>query len=239
MALERTLLKQKQPKNRNNSRKDANSMKSRADFKGTMPYVSDLFGVYQPLLRWKSRIIGDRFNQFRNAFFRILAEQARPSQRASLAVKLHGAARGLATDNGLQSPSVGSLEPVTIVSDVQPRLPSTIDCGIARLLQRDIGRNAPPDWKHLITTESMATLLERLKTIVAKPTELQNFPDIADYVQSFTEANGSSDQTLLMQSLIDKETRISSYLTFLARHKPTQLDDLFFTVPQMDDPSAA
>ncbi len=214
-------------------------MKAPADVKGIMPNTSDLFGVYQPLLRWKSRIIGNRFDKFRNALSRNLAEQARPSQRAPLQVNLDRTTRGLATDNERQSPSIGNLKPVAIVSDVQPRLPSSIDCGIARLLRRDIGSNAPRDWKRLITTESMAILLERLKIIVAKPTELQYFPDIADYVQSFTHANRSSDQTLLVQSLLDKETRISNYLTFLARHKPTQLDDLFFTVPQMDDPPAA
>jgi hypothetical protein len=214
-------------------------MKAPADVKGIMSNTSDLFGVYQPLLRWKSRIIGNCFDKFRNALSRNLAEQARPSQRTALQVDFDRTTRGLATDNRRQSPSVNNLKPVAIVSDVQPRLPSSIDCGIARLLRRDIGSNAPRDWKRLITTESMAILLEKLKIIVAKPTELQYFPDIADYVQSFTHANRSSDQTLLVQSLLDKETRISNYLTFLARHKPTQLDDLFFTVPQMDDPPAA
>jgi len=107
------------------------------------------------------------------------------------------------------------------------------------LLQRDIGSNPPRDWGRLITTESMTTRLEKLKTIVAKPAELQNFPDIADYAQSFTQANGTSDQTLLMQSLFDKEACISSYLTFLARHKPTQLNELFFTAPQADNRPAA
>ena len=213
-------------------------MKAPADVKGITPNTSDLFGVYQPLLRWKSRIIGNRFDKFRNALSRNVAEQARPSQRAPLQVDLDRTTRGLATDNGRPSPNIGNLKPVAIVSDVQPRLPSSIDCGIARLLRRDIGSNAPRDWKRLITTESMAVLLEKLKIIVAKPSELQYFPDIADYVQSFTHANRSSDQTVLVQSLLDKETRISNYLTFLARHKPTQLDDLFFTV-QMDNPPAA
>jgi len=215
-------------------------MKSRADFKDTMPYVSDLFGVYQPLLRWKSRVIGNRFDKLRNAFFRSLAEQeARPSQRAPLEVKLDGTTRGLATDTGDQAVSISDFEPITVVSEVEPHLAPTIDCGIARLLQRDIGSNPPRDWRRLITTESMTMLLEKLKTIVAKPNELQKFPDIADYVQSFTRGIDSSDPSLTMQSLLKKEARVSNFLLFLSRHKPTQLDDLFFTVPQMDNPPAA
>jgi hypothetical protein len=31
-------------------------MKSFDDYKGILPYASQLFGIYQPLLGWKSRI---------------------------------------------------------------------------------------------------------------------------------------------------------------------------------------
>ena len=215
-------------------------MKSPADFKGIMPYASELFGIYQPLGRWKFRIIGNLFDKFRNALYSNLAGQAQSSQGAPLQGQLDRVTGAeLATDTGPQAPSISDPKPVAFVSEMQPPLAPDIDCGIARLLQRDIGSNPPRDWTCLITTASMKTRLEQLKTIVAKPAELQNFPDIADYVQSFTQANGTSDQTLLMQSLFDKEACISSYLTFLARHKPTQLNELFFTAPQADNRPAA
>lgn len=215
-------------------------MKSWTDFKVILPNTSEFFGIYQPLLCWKSRIIGNRFDKFRNALSRNLADQPRSSQRAPSQLQLDRVTHAEpATDSGSQALPISDLKPVAFVSEVQPHLAPTIDCGIARLLQRDIGSNPPRDWRSVITSESMTTLLEKLKTIVAKPTELQNFPDIADYVQSFTHAIGTSDQTLLVQSLFDKEARVSGFLIFLARHKPTQLNELFFTAPQADNRPAA
>ena len=215
-------------------------MKSPSDFKGIMPNAGVLLGIHQPLRRWKFPIIGNLFDKNRNALYPNLAAQAQSSQRAPLQGQLERQSSAeLVTDTGRQAPSISDPKPVAFVSEMQPPLAPDIDCGIARLLQRDIGNNPPRDWTCLITTASMKTRLEQLKTIVAKPAELQNFPDIADYVQSFTQANGTSDQTLLMQSLFDKEACISSYLTFLARHKPTQLNELFFTAPQADNRPAA
>jgi hypothetical protein len=215
-------------------------MKSWADFKSVLPYASDLFGVFQPLLRWKSRVIDNRFENVRNGRYSNLAEQARSSQRAPLRGQLERQSSAeLATDTGRQAPSISDLNPVAFVSEVQPPLAPDIDCGIARLLQRDIGSNPPKDWRCVITTELMTMRLEKFKTIVTQPAELQKFPDIDDYVQTFAEVIGSSDQTLPVQALFEKEARICSYLTFLARHKPTQLNELFFTAPQDDNPPAS
>ena len=211
-------------------------MKSPAEFKGIMPWASDLLGIYQPLRRWAFRILGNRFEKFRNALYPYLAEQPRSSQHARLPGQLDRVTGAeLATDTGGQALTVSDPKPVAVVSDVKPPLATDIDSGIARLLQRDIGSDPPRDWTRLITTASMTTRLEKLKAIVATPEELQNFPDIADYVQSFTQAIGASDQAQLMQSLFEKEARISSYLTFLTRHKPNQLSELFFTVPQAEN----
>jgi len=215
-------------------------MKSWADLKSFLPYAIDLFGVYQPLRRWKLRIIDNLFDKFPNALYPNLAEQARSSQPAPLQGQLERETGAeLATDTVRQAPSISDPKPVAFVSEVRPPLAPTIDCGIARLLQRDVGSDPPRDWGRLITTELMTTRLEKLKTIVAKPAELQNFPDIADYVQSFTQAIATSDQAQLMQSMFDKEARLSGFLLFLARHKPTQLNEIFFTAPQAENRPAA
>ena len=63
----------------------------------------------------------------------------------------------------------------------------------------------------------------------------KTFPDVADYVQSFGQAIGSSDHTLVVQSLFEKEARVAGFLLFLARHKPSQLNELFFTASQADN----
>jgi hypothetical protein len=215
-------------------------MKSWTDFKVILPNTSEFFGIYQPLLCWKSRIIGNRFDKFRNALSRNLPYQTRSWQRAPSQVQLDRVTHAEpATNSVSQALPISDLRPDVSVSAVQPQLAPTIDCGVARLLQRDIGSNPPRDWRSLITTESMMTRLEKLKTIVAKPAELQNFPDIADYVHSFTHAIGTSDHTVLVQSLLDKEARVSSFLLFLSRHQPTQLNELFFTAPQADNCPAA
>jgi hypothetical protein len=209
-------------------------MKSWDDYKGILPYASELFGIYQPLLGWKSRITGKRFDKFRNTMYRNLAQQALSAQRAPLQVQLDRVTRAELAASGHTTLSISNLKPVIFSSEVQPHLAPTIDTGISRLLQRDIGNKPPEDWKRLITTDSMTKLLEKLKAIISKPAELQNYPDIAEYIQSFTTTLGASDQTTLVQSLFDKEARVSGYLIFLAQHSPAQLSDLFFIAPKAD-----
>jgi hypothetical protein len=210
--------------------KKTNGIKSPANLKGIMPDASEMWGIYQPLRRWKFRMIGNRFGKFRNAIYPKLAEQAWSSQHAPLQRQLNrqtGAKS--AADNGRQAPTISDPKPMAFINKAHPPLTPDIDCGIARLLQRDLGSTPPRDWGSLITTASMTTRLEKLKAIVAKPDELRNFPDIADYVQSFGQAIRSSDHTLVVQSLFEKEARIAGFLLFLARHKPSQLNEIFFT----------
>ena len=64
---------------------------------------------------------------------------------------------------------------MAFISKAPPPLTPDIDCGVAGLLQRDLGSTPPRDWGRLITTASMTTRLEKLKAIVAKPDELQDF----------------------------------------------------------------
>jgi len=213
-------------------------MKSWTDFKVILPNTNEFFGVNQPLLDWKSRIFGNRFDNFRIALICNLVNRARASRREPARVQPDRVTDAeTASDSGNQALPIKDLVPEVSGSALQPQLAPTIDCGVARLLQRDIGSNPPRDWRSVITTESMTTRLEKLKIIVAKPRELQNFPDIADYVQSFTHANAKEacDRALIVKSLLDKEARIASFLLFLSRHQPTQLNDLFFTAPHADN----
>lgn len=211
-------------------------MKSQADFKGTVPFASEILGICQPLRRWKFRMIGNRFAKLRNALYTEVAEQEWSSQGAPLPRQLDRATGAeLAADSGPQAPIISDPKPMTVVSEGRPPLAPDIDCGIARLLQRDLGSNPPREWGRLITSASMTTRLEKLKAVVAKPDELENFPDIADYVQSFAQAIASNDRTLVAQSLFEKEARIASFLLFLARHKPSQLNELFFAASQADN----
>ena len=215
-------------------------MKSQADFKDVMPYANELLEIYQLPRRWTFRIIGNCFARLRSAPYPKLAEQTRWSQRALLPGQLdRETCAEWAADTGRQAPIISDPKPMAFASEAQPPLAPDIDCGIARLLQRALASNPTPEWGRLITTASMTTRLEQLKAIVTKPDELQNFPDIADYVQSFGQSIGSSDQKLVMESLLEKEARIAGFLLFLARHKPSQLNELFITAPQADNRSVA
>jgi len=222
-------------KHRNIFGKDGIAMKSHADFTGVMPYSNGFFGIYQPLLNWKARIFGNRFDSSRSARIGAPVEQAQTAEAVSQRAPLNGpTAAGSAIDGDCQALANSEPEFVAGSNGAQPRLDPSIDCGIARLLQRDIGNNPPRDWSRLITPELMTKRLEQLETIVARANELPKFPDIAEYVQKFAQAIGSSDQSLVIQSLLNKEARVSSFLLFVSRHKPTQLNELFFTEPQVD-----
>ncbi len=56
-------------------------MKNLKDYKGILPYASELFGVYQPLLGWRSAIIKDRYNRFQSKLY---SEIAQPVLTATL-----------------------------------------------------------------------------------------------------------------------------------------------------------
>ena len=172
---------------------------------------------------------------FATQLFPNLAGQARWSQRAPLHVQLDRVtSTELATDTGASSaenqrPQAGChCQRSAARSANRYRLR---DCSVVTTGHR---QQPVAGLERRITTESMTTWLERLKIIVAKPTELQNFPEIADYVQRFTQGIATSDQALAMQSLFNKEVRVSSFLLFLSRHKPSQLNELFLTAPPAD-----
>ena len=62
---------------------DRSDMSDLDRFTGTLPYASELFGVYQPLLGWKSRMIGSRYNGARRALYGSLAARALPLARTT------------------------------------------------------------------------------------------------------------------------------------------------------------
>src|SRR5947199_7797207 len=90
-------------------------------------------------------------------------------------------------------------------------------------MQADLGDTPPKDWKRIVTTEGMTSLLDKVKTIVTTPGELQSYPALADYLETFTAAIGVRDQAEVLQAFFDKEARVTGYVIFLAQHTPNQL----------------
>src|SRR4029079_12889787 len=61
------------------------------DYKGVLPYASELFGICQPLLGWKSRIIQRRYDRFRASLYGQLANRVLGGVRTPVEVKLTAA----------------------------------------------------------------------------------------------------------------------------------------------------
>src|SRR5260370_37645 len=130
-------------------------MKSWNDYKGILPYASELFGIYQPLLGWKSRLTGKRFDRFRKLLYRNIAEQALTTLRAPVTVRLDRAVNASAV--GRLPVRIDNLKPIAFYTDWQPYISPTIDSGVARLMQPDLGDTPPKDWKRIVTTEGMTS----------------------------------------------------------------------------------
>lgn len=118
-------------------------------FKGTYPYASELFGVYQPLLGWKSRQGKERATLDST---RMIGEVMAGVQRDG---RLHKYA--------LQQPAA-----VAIDTPVSGRLPTWMDSTVARIAQAQVNgiltkQKRPPtsdEWKQILSAENITKSLQ-------------------------------------------------------------------------------
>src|SRR5258708_18024238 len=66
------------------------------NFKGILPYASELFGVYQPLLGWKSLRTTQRYERFRTSLYNELAARALVNASAPVEVTASDVRTGVA-----------------------------------------------------------------------------------------------------------------------------------------------
>ncbi|MBB3453159.1 hypothetical protein FHT86_001415 [Rhizobium sp. BK313] len=220
-------------------------MSSFEDFKGTLPYSSELFGIYQPLLGWKSQIILKRYERIRASLYNKLAARALNTARTH--VKVHMRDMGsevVASRTGNWSFSVSNLVPLDLERALEPFVASTIDSGVARMIQSEAGKQPPEDWGKVITTRHVKELLKQFHDIVSNPEELQKRDELSDYVAEFSKAYTQTETQNLLEDLFARESKIAGYLLFLKDHTPSTLNDLFFKSPssalvttvQLEDP---
>lgn len=209
-------------------------MKDLSAYTGTLPYASELFGIYQPLLGWKSQITARRVELSRQRAYSAIADKVLNQIRSPITVNADGERDMLAGRFLNAQFLVEDLKPADLEPGPQPILSSSIDSGVARLLRERIGSEPPRDWQELVNVDRMTQLLERLQDILTEPEELEKLPEIATYVDSFVAALGQQDRPTLLRALFDKESRIAGYLIFLAEHAPSQLTPLFFRLPKTD-----
>ena len=209
-------------------------MSSFDDFKGILPYASEVFGIYQPLLGWKSKRIAQRYEKYRTSLYNELASRALANARAPVEVKLSAGAAGAVgtaiAGAAASTITVTQLEPLDLELALAPRISSTIDSGIARLLAAELGNKAPDDWTTVVTTDHVNELLKKFQSIVTGG-ELAKFPDLQTYVEAFTKAYAGSDAQTIVQELFARESKVAGYLLYLTKNTPSSLGPLFFGSP--------
>jgi hypothetical protein len=209
-------------------------MPSFDDYKGILPYASELFGIYQPLLGWKSQIIQRRYDRFRSSLYSELASRALTGSAAPVQIQVSdGGGNVLAHGPGAFSFDISNLQPVDFTRSFEPYVSSSIDSGIARLIVRDLGPVPPTDWQNIIAPQKMDDLLNKLKEILSNAGELQQYPDLKAYLDNFVSSYDPRTGTqALLQDLFAKECKIAGYLLFLSQYAPSNLTDLFYHIPK-------
>jgi hypothetical protein len=220
-------------------------MSSFENFKGMLPYSSELFGIYQPLLGWKSQIILKRYERIRASLYNKLAARALNTARTPMKVQIRDMGSDVvASRTGSWSFSVSKLAPLDLERALEPFVASTIDSGVARTILSEVGKQPPKDWGEVITTPHVKELLKQFHDIVSNPEELQKRPELRDYVAEFSKAYTQTETRNLLEDLFARESKIAGYLLFLRDHTPSTLNDLFFKSPssalvttaQLEDP---
>lgn len=206
-------------------------MKKMEDYKGILPYASELFGIYQPLLGWKSRLIAKRYEGFSATIYANMATAMQTSQ-----IRLLSQIRDVKfTVKNIAKPradEIKELHPVDFQKTTESYISSTIDSGVARLIHGELGELPPKDWTRVVNAKSMAETLQQLKDILTHQEMIEKHPEIQEYMQIYLETSGSDMASLQLQEVFAKETKTAGYLIFLAQHSPKTLNDLFFRAPE-------
>jgi hypothetical protein len=204
-------------------------------FTGTLPYASELFGIYQPLLGWKSKILRKRYDRHRLALYDAVADKVLNAVHSQIKVQFDGERGHLPGGRWMAAAfQVDDLKPVTFFEGIQPAIAPSIDSAVARLVQAEVGDTPPGDWGPLMHPDLMTARLDRVQAVLRNPDDLAREPALREYVDLFTSAFRNQDVATVVHALFDKEARIAGYLSFLGKHSPDVLSNLFFKEPQAD-----
>lgn len=180
-------------------------------FKHVLPYSSELFGVYQPMLGWRSKRINDRFHKgfkvgkatLRKKFFKLLKSQFELD--VSEAGVLHNI---LSLDVATTTPAISASDSL-LMDKIAERLP-------------DESAYNDSVWKDLISEPQIKKLLSD----DVSPQVMSWYRDNPD-VPGRPENTPTSLQKVVNQ--IDRESRIGGYVMALAENGSFQkLKELFY-----------
>jgi hypothetical protein len=199
-------------------------------YKGILPYASEIFGIYQPLLGWKSKIISRRYDRIRSSLYLELATRALAGGRSSVEVKVRAPGNNvIAPRIGESGFEVAKFAPVDLSAASERHVAESIDSGVARLIARELKPEPPSDWRTVIDRSRIDGLLEKLRGLLGNARELEQFPDVKAYVERFTKGlEPRTDAKSLLEEFFSREAKIAGYLLFLTAQSPSQLDELFY-----------
>ncbi|MBI3170083.1 MAG: hypothetical protein HYZ22_16480 [Chloroflexi bacterium] len=218
----------------------------KADFEkfiGTLPYASELFGIYQPLIGWKSKRSKTR-----------LRTETRENFSALSAI-----IKGRSAADASSQISIGK-----VYEESPIRLAAEIDSLVARRIAERLNPANKPsqsEWRQLINVDEINKILRSTKTQVknyaaesSTGVHIDSLSYLNRYLQSYVGGNTQdvsstatrsirnftfspliqylrsdpSQLSAFTQSVLDKEKRVSQALLWLAENMPSALNQMFY-----------
>src|SRR5437763_963276 len=115
------------------------------DYKGTLPYASELFGIYQPLLGWRSKRIIRRYERARLDVYRELADRML-SLKPDVSVAVNPALFERRAGAAPAAVAVQHLKPLRFPRDTERYIAPKIDSAVARVVSERLDVKPPEDW---------------------------------------------------------------------------------------------
>jgi hypothetical protein len=181
-------------------------------FKGALPYASELYGIYQPLLGWKSRLTTRRIEAGINSFRRRFIVELFPRFRPQVKVL-----PGTVDPREVQF-SIGLAREGKAVS---PLLSDATDSLVARRTLAAIeeaGIDKPNAWKKFTSPDSLSEMLEAIKEDIRN--EYQN--ETVQLMQLARFDVREADQRQLLNNILARESIAAGALGFLHEHGDMQ-----------------
>ncbi len=214
-----------------------NKLSDLTKYRGTLPYASEMFGVYTPLLGWKS---ARKIKKMQFAF-----QTAKSQFLSALALKYQPAVK-VVFNNGILEPDF--FAPATLSQNkLAIQQESLLLQNIALMLEgKDI--LSASDWKDLLKKEGLADMLNgNSNNTVFKQIQnlhnsfINNLDNIPANVNESQEAVAARKQQLKNQKVIEtkneleKESVIAGMLADLATNEMTlQLEQIFYVNKEGD-----
>lgn len=193
-------------------------------FTQTLPYASELFGIYQPLLGWKSKRIIQRVNQGFNAYFDPAVRHVASKMRPSLELAEGADPREFRLIRiNIASPK--AQQPAYVNANIDTFLARAI---VQRINTAQMDLEDDRVWRKLASKDALAELLD----------EIKNDPDLhAKVVEEVTGRHLTGNAAIAFRDeLLGRESIVAGTLNYLFENGlQQQLKEIFQTASKEVD----